>query len=84
MGIHFLAATAKKELNSIAMKHTESVNEFYHRIFELWEHAETPMDERIAEFTRMLRPASTTEEGAVVVYKHRWVLSISSACLFHA
>lgn len=53
------------------MKHTYGVNEFYHRIFELWEDAETPMDQRIDDFTRMLKPAATTGEGAVVVYKHR-------------
>ena len=35
MGLHFVSAEAKKELNKIIMKHTKSVNEFYHWIFEL-------------------------------------------------
>lgn len=57
MGLHLVSAEAKRELNKITMKHTESVNEFYHRIFELWEDAETPEDERIEQFKTTLKPA---------------------------
>lgn len=53
MGVHLLSATGKKELSTITMKHTETVNESYHRIFELLEDADAPMDERINKFTRI-------------------------------
>ena len=57
MSLHFVSAEAKRELNKITMKHTESVNEFYYRIFELWKDAETFEDERIEQFEITLKPA---------------------------
>ncbi|MCJ1271531.1 hypothetical protein MMC22_011433 [Lobaria immixta] len=57
MGLHLISAEAKRELNKITMKHTKSVNEFYHRIFELWEDAETPKDKHIEQFETMLKSA---------------------------
>lgn len=35
MGIHMLAATAKKDVNIVVIKSGEPVNEYYYRIFNL-------------------------------------------------
>ena len=47
MGIHLQSRDAKKELITITMKSGESVSEYYHRIFKLWQKAKTPIDKRI-------------------------------------
>ena len=39
MGMPMLAATSKREINTITMRPTESVNQYYHRLYQLWEHA---------------------------------------------
>ena len=55
-GVHRLKADAKRELLSITMQYSETVSQYYQRIFRLWEHAGTPADERIEKFIRTLRP----------------------------
>lgn len=55
-GVHRLKADAKRELLTITMQHSETVSQYYRRIFKLWQHAETPADERIEKFIRTLRP----------------------------
>ena len=41
MRVHLQATKAKQELITIAMKNTESVSKYYHRIFKLWMRAKT-------------------------------------------
>ena len=41
MRISMLANVAKQELNTIVMKSSESVNEYYHKLFKLWQQANT-------------------------------------------
>ena len=57
MGIHLQSRDAKKELITITMKSGESVSEYYHRIFKLWQKAKTPIDERIEKFLVTLKPS---------------------------
>lgn len=56
MGVHLQATEAKHELLTIAMKNTESVSKYYHRIFKLWTKAQTPTADKIVKFTRSLKP----------------------------
>ena len=56
MGIHLQSRDAKKELITITMKSNESVSEYYHRIFKLWQKAKTPIDERVEKFLVTLKP----------------------------
>ena len=57
MGIPMLASKAKRELNTITMQPTETVNEYYHRIFKLWQQASTPKDQQIEKFKLTLKPS---------------------------
>ena len=57
MGIHLQSRDAKKELLTVTMKGGESVSEYYHRIFKLWQKAKTPVDERIEKFLVTLKPS---------------------------
>ena len=66
MGIHLQSRDAKKELIAITMKGGESVSEYYHRIFKLWQKAKTPVDERIEKFLVTLKPSiSSSLMGSV-------------------
>ena len=60
MGVHLQGTEAKQELITIAIKNTESVSKYYHRIFKLWTRANTPINERIVKFTRLLKPSIST------------------------
>ena len=55
-GVHRLKADAKRELLKITLQHSETVSQYYRRIFKLWQHTETPADERIEKFIRTMRP----------------------------
>ena len=57
MGIHLQSRDAKKELLTVIMKGGESVSEYYHWIFKLWQKAKTPVDERIEKFLVTLKPS---------------------------
>lgn len=57
MGIDWMVSPAKRELNTIVIKPGESVNEYYHRIFTLWENAKTPGGERMEMFLERLKPS---------------------------
>lgn len=57
MGIQMLAAVAKKERNVIVMRSNETVNAYYHRIFSLWEDAETPAGERMNKLLQTMKPS---------------------------
>ena len=57
MGILMLASEVKQELNTIVMKPTESVNEYYHRLFKLWQQASTSKDQQVEKFKLTLKPS---------------------------
>ena len=57
MGIPMLASVAKQKLNTIVMKSTESVNEYYHRLFKLWQQTSTLEDQRVEKFKLTLKPS---------------------------
>ena len=42
------------------MKPSESVNEYYHRLFKLWQQAGTPEDEKLKKFKGTLKPSIST------------------------
>ena len=56
MGIHHQKKDAKKELLVVKMGKTESVSEYYHRPFKLWQRAETPLEDRIDIFIGLVSP----------------------------
>ena len=56
LGIAYLTKDAKKELKEISMNKDETVTEYYHRMFKLWQRAKIPADERIETFKDTLRP----------------------------
>ena len=56
MGIHHQKKNAKKELLTIKMNKTESVSEYYHRLFKLWQRAGTSLEDRIDMFIGSVSP----------------------------
>ena len=60
MGIPMLANKAKQELNTIIMQPAETVNEYYHQIFKLWQQTNIPHDQRIEKFKITLKPSIST------------------------
>ena len=58
--VHLQATKAKQELIIIAMKNTESVSKYYHRIFKLWMRTKTSTNKKIVKFTRLLKPSIST------------------------
>ena len=57
LGLAYLTKDAKKELRDISMGKEETVTEYYHRIFKLWQRAKTPADDRIETFKDTLKPS---------------------------
>lgn len=57
LGIAYLAKNAKKELREISMNKNETVTEYYHRLFKLWQRAKTPAEDRIETFKDILKPS---------------------------
>ena len=55
MKVHLQIIKAKQKLITIAMKNTESVSKYYHHIFKLWTRTNTPIDERIVKFIKLLK-----------------------------
>ena len=55
MRIPMLASVAKRKLNTIVRKLTESVDEYYHRLFKLWQQASTPEDHQVKKFKLTLK-----------------------------
>ena len=53
--IFMLAIKAKHKLNTIVMQFNKSMNEYYCRLFKLWEDANTLTDERMKKFKLMLK-----------------------------
>ena len=79
MSILMLATTAKRELNIIVMKPGESVNEYYHQLFKLWQQARTPEDEKIKKFKLTLKPSILQSLLAV---KHTNMQDLLNAACF--
>ena len=50
-----LAAMSKQKLTTITMRPTKTVNQYYHKLYQLWEHADTPINERINKFKLTLK-----------------------------
>ena len=50
MGIHHQKKNVKKEFFTIKMNKTKNVSEYYHRVFKLWQRAETSFEDRIDMF----------------------------------
>ena len=50
MRIPMLASVAKQELNTVVIKFSESVNEYYHRLYKLWQQTSTLEDQQIEKF----------------------------------
>ena len=74
MGIHLQSRDAKKELIAITMKGGESVSEYYHRIFKLWQKAKTPVDERIEKFLVTLKSSISSSLMGSVFTEFRLLL----------
>ena len=53
---HHQKKDAKKELLTIKMNKTESVSEYYHRLFKLWQRAGTSLEDRIDQFIGTVIP----------------------------
>lgn len=56
LGLHMQVTEAKHLLRSIKMKGEESIDEYYYRIYKLWQRAKTPEEERIRQFIITIRP----------------------------
>ena len=50
-----LVNVAKQELNIIVMRSSESVNEYYHRLFKQWQQASTPKNQRVEKLKLILK-----------------------------
>lgn len=55
--VHRLKADAKKALLTIKMEYSGSVSEYYQRLFQLREHAETDMTDRVDKSQITMRPS---------------------------
>lgn len=51
-----LATSAKQKLNKMTIKSTESINEYYHRLYKLWEYTNTPNSKQIDKFKLTVKP----------------------------
>ena len=50
----------KRELNTVVMRTNKTVNEYYHRLFKLWQQAGTPEDEKMDKFKLTLKSSIST------------------------
>ena len=50
-----LASVTKRELNTIVIKSTESVNKYYYRLCKLWQQASTPENQQVKKFKLTLK-----------------------------
>lgn len=56
MGIHNQESEARKQLYEMTMRKNETVDELFHKMFNLWQQAKTSERERIDQFVTSLRP----------------------------
>ncbi|THC87524.1 hypothetical protein EYZ11_013029 [Aspergillus tanneri] len=73
MGIHLLADAANRELQSVAQRRNKTVTEYFHRLLDLWDKAETPERERVKKFKTILLPGLAT---SLYVKEHHTVREI--------
>lgn len=55
MSISIFAATTKQELNTMLIKPSKSVNEYYYWLFKLWQQAKTLKNEKVDKFKLILK-----------------------------
>ena len=73
MGIHMLVEKAEDKLHVVTMKPTETVDDYYQRIFKLWQQAKTPEHERIRRFEITLKPSIL---HALIGQKHTKIMDV--------
>ena len=77
MGIHMLVKRAEDKLHVVTMKPTgETVDDYYQRIFKLWQQAKTPERERIRRFEITLKPSIS---HALIGQKHTKIMDVLDA-----
>ena len=77
MGIHMLVERAEDELHVVTMKPTgETVDDYYQRIFKLWEQAGTTERERVKKFEITLKPSIS---HALIGQKHTKIMDVLDA-----
>ena len=77
MGIHMLIEKAEDELHVVTMKSTgETVDDYYQRIFKLWEQARTTKRERIRRFEITLKLSIS---HALIGQKHTKIMDVLDA-----
>ena len=77
MGIHMLTERAEEELHTVTMKPSnETVDEYYQRIFKLWEQVKTPEHKRVKRFKITLKPSIA---HALIGQKHTKIIDVLDA-----
>ena len=77
MGIHMLVKKAEDELHVVTMKSTgETVDDYYQRIFKLWDQARTTKREKIRRFEITLKPPIL---HALIGQKHTKIMDVLDA-----
>ena len=77
MGIHMLVEKAEGELHVVTMKPTgETVDDYYQRIFKLWEQAGTTERKRVKKFEITLKPSIS---HALIGQKHTKIMDVLDA-----
>ena len=77
MGIHMLVEKAEDKLHVVTMKPTgETVDNYYQRIFKLWQQAKTPERERMRRFEITLKLSIA---HALIGQKHTRILDVLDA-----
>ena len=74
LGLHMQGTEAKHQLASIKMKNDESVDEYYHRIYKLWQKAGVSEVDRIRQFIVTLRPLYSASLVSITFTKMRDLL----------
>ena len=76
MRIHMLVKKAEDELHVVTMRPTETVNDYYQRIFKLWEQARTTKREKVKRFEITLKPSIS---HALIGQKHTKIMDVLDA-----
>ena len=76
IGIYMLVKKAEDKLHVITMKPSESVDDYYQRIFKFWQQAKTPKREGIRRFEITLKPSIA---HALIGQKHTKISDVLNA-----
>ena len=77
MGIHMLVEKAKDKLHVLTMKPTgKTVDDYYQRIFKLWEQAGTTERKKVRKFEITLKPSIS---HALISQKHTKIIDVLDA-----